>query len=296
MLIGGKNFITDGSYTYIMGILNVTPDSFSDGGKYHDPDAALLHALQLIREGADILDIGAESTRPGHDIITGEEELERLLPVLKRIRNETDIPISIDSRNPGVMDEALKEGGDMANDIWGFRSLLLHPEAKGPSMAEIVAKHGKPAIIMHNDLLGRDEVGRNEDMIKASSVSQEAAEDVVLRVREGLDISVDIAKEAGIPTDMLIMDPGIGFAKSTRENLIILNNLDKLRKDGEAWMLAASRKSVIGDVLKLPPDQREEGTLVTTQLAAEAGYSFVRVHNVAASRRALDFLRAVRNI
>ena len=295
MKIGGKDFITDGSHTYIMGIINVTPDSFSDGGRNFDPETALRNAVKMAEDGADILDLGAESTRPGHRVITEEEELERLLPVLRLIRRELDIPVSIDSRNPGVMDIALSEGGDLANDIWGFRRHVLHPEESGPSMAEVVARHGKPAVLMHNDLLPRAESERVEAEYSISQVSEEGRRNVLVRVREGLDHSLRIAKEAGIASDRLILDPGIGFAKSTEESLRLLRSIKDIIRDGEAWMMAASRKSVIGDVLGLPADQREEGTLVTTLLAAEAGCSFVRVHDVVVNRRVLSFYNAVRN-
>jgi len=294
MLIGGKDFIIDGFHTYIMGILNVTPDSFSDGGQFAEPEAALRHALSLIEEGADIIDIGAESTRPGHRQLTEEEELDRLLPVLRLIRSRTDIPVSIDSRNPAVMDAALSEGGDLANDILGFRGKELYPGGTGPSMAEVVAKHGKPAVIMHNDLLGRAEDERTLEAYEGSAVYGAAAGNVLIRVREGLDRSLQLANAAGLGPDKLILDPGIGFAKSTRESLQILRGLSEIKRDGEAWMLAASRKSVIGDVLELPPDQREEGTMVTSMLAVEAGYSFVRVHDVKKNRRVIAFLQAVR--
>ncbi len=296
MKIGVKDFITDGSRTYIMGILNVTPDSFSDGGRSFDPETALRNALKMVEDGADIIDIGAESTRPGHQIITDEEELERLLPVLRLLRRETDVPLSIDSRNPKVMDAALAEGGDLANDIWGFRRQALHPEEEGTSMVEVVARHGKPAVLMHNDLLPRDESNRTEEEYCISRFSKEGKENALLRVREGLDHSLEIAEAAGINPDSLILDPGIGFAKSTRESLLLIRNLKDIMKEGEIWMMAASRKSVIGDVLELPPDQREEGTLVTTLLAAEAGCSFVRVHDVEKNKRALSFYDAVRRV
>ena len=294
MKIGGKDFIIDAFHTYIMGILNVTPDSFSDGGRFNDPEAALRHALSLIEEGADIIDIGAESTRPGHRHLTEEEELDRLLPALRLIKRETDIPVSIDSRNPVVMDAALSEGGDLANDILGFRGNELYPGGGGLSMAEVVAKHGKPAVIMHNDLLGREEDKRTAEAYAGSSVSEAAAGNVLIRVREGLDRSLKLALDAGIDPDKLILDPGIGFAKSTRESLQLLKGLREIKREGEAWLLAASRKSVIGDVLELPTDQREEGTMVTTMLAVEAGYSFVRVHDVEKNRRVIAFLQDIR--
>ena len=293
MRIGGKDFRTDGTETYLMGILNITEDSFSDGGLYRDPENALRHALQMIEEGADILDLGAESTRPGFREVPEEEEIARLLPVIELLKRETDVPLSIDTRKPRVMDAALSAGGDLANDIWGLRYAELHPGA-GPSMAEVIAKNRKPAVIMHQDLFGRDEKERTKEEAELSAISAEAEKDVLLRVREGLDRSLAIAEETGIPADQLILDPGIGFSKSTRESLQLLGRLPDMKRPGETWLLAASRKSVIGDVLSLPAGEREEGTLVTSLLAAEAGFSFVRVHSILPNKRALSFLKAVR--
>ena len=292
MRIGKKEFRTDGTETYLMGILNITEDSFSDGGRYREPEMAVRHALQMIEEGADLLDLGAESTRPGFKEIPADEELERLLPVIERLKRETDIPLSIDTRKARVMDAALAAGGDLANDIWGLRFAEFHKET-GPAMAEVIARHRKPAVIMHQDLFGRNEAERTEK--EAVGLSPDARNNVILRVREGLDRSLAIAEQAGIPKDQLILDPGIGFSKSTRESLQLLGHLQQMKRTGEVWLMAASRKSVIGDVLNLPPEEREEGTLVTSLLAAEAGFSFVRVHNIRPNKRALSFLQAVKN-
>ena len=296
MIIGGKSFPLREGFPYLMGILNVTPDSFSDGGKFLNPEAALRHAEKLCHDGADIIDIGAESTRPGYQPVSEEEEKERLCRVIELLKKEVDCPISVDTYKAGVMDAALKAGGDMANDIWGFRYEEMHPEEEHSiTMAEVVAKNGKPAVLMHNDLLGRDEQRRNPEMVKKSFVSDMAVKDPVLRVREGLDRSLHIARSVGINMEDILLDPGIGFAKSNRESLKILNSLHTIKKEGEMWLLATSRKSVIGDALDLPVDQREEGTLVTSILAAEAGFAFVRVHEITPNLRGLKMLHAVRH-
>ena len=214
--------------------------------------------------------------------------------MIELLKKEVDCPISVDTYKAGVMDAALQAGGDLANDIWGFRYEEMHPEVEHTiTMAEVVAKHGKPAVLMHNDLLGRDELKRTREMMVKSGVSEMAVTDPVRRVREGLDRSLEIAKRAGINTEDILLDPGIGFAKSNRESLKILNALSSIKKEGEMWLLATSRKSVIGDVLNLPVDQREEGTLVTSILAAEAGFAFIRVHEITPNLRGLQMLHAV---
>ena len=294
MNIGGYDFSLREGFPYLMGILNVTPDSFSDGGKYLDTDAALRHAEKLCRDGADIIDIGAESTRPGYQPVSEEEEKERLCRVIELLKKEVDRPISVDTYKARVMDAALEAGGDIANDIWGFRYEEMHPEEEYTvTMAEVVAKHGTPVVLMHNDLMGRDEQNRTREMVIKSGVSHETFIDPVCRVREGLDHSLEIAGKAGISRENIILDPGIGFAKSNRESLKILNSLISIKKEGEMWLLATSRKSVIGDVLDLPVDQREEGTLVTSILAAEAGFAFVRVHEITPNLRGLKMYHAI---
>ncbi len=295
--IGKRVYPLGNGRMYLMGILNVTADSFSDGGEYLKPELALRHALEMAEEGADIIDIGAESTRPGYQPISPEEETERLCRVIELVKKETDIPISVDTYKAKVMDAALTAGADLANDIWGLRYEEMHPEKTGENvetMARVIARHGCPAVLMHNDLMGRDEEKRTSGMALSSHVSAECMDDPVRRVREGLDRSLALADAAGIDRSRLILDPGIGFAKSNRESLILLDRLRELKKEEECWLLAASRKSVIGDALDLPVEEREEGTLVTTILAMEAGFSFVRVHSIPQNLRAIRMLQAVR--
>lgn len=297
--IGKRDFRENGDHVYIMGILNLTPDSFSDGGRFLDYDASMRHTEEMIRDGADIVDLGAESTKPGFLPVSAEEETERLIKVLRAVRKNFDIPISVDTYKAEVMDAAFAEGADLGNDIWGLRYEELHPEAAEHqllTMAEVAAKYKKPMVLMHNDLLDRSQEARTEEQWTRSGVPRNAREDVVLRVSEGLKRSMETAEEAGIDKDRLILDPGVGFAKTLEENQRVLANLSSFGTLGCGLLLGASRKSVIGDTLHLPPEEREEGTLVTSILAAEAGFCFVRVHDVKKNRRALDFYERIRGM
>ncbi len=269
MIIGNREFDLVNN-TYIMGILNVTPDSFSDGGSHESVDEALKHTERMIEEGADIIDIGGESTRPGAGPVTETEELSRVLPVLKAIKVRFDIPLSVDTYRAGTAGAALDEGADLINDIWGLRY------DKG-EMASVVAQSNKPYILMHN--------ARNDE-----------TPDFINNIRLSLAESLRIAEAAGIDKDKIILDPGIGFNKTFEENLEILKRLDELNALGYPMLLGCSRKSVIGNALKLPVDERLEGTLVTTILAAQAGYSFVRVHDVMENKRALMMLDAIQTV
>ncbi|MCR5357746.1 MAG: dihydropteroate synthase [Lachnospiraceae bacterium] len=266
MKIGSREFDLKNN-TYVMGILNITPDSFSDGGSYTDTDAALRHALVMADEGADIIDIGGESTRPGHVPVSADEEMSRIIPVLEAVKRETDIPVSIDTYKAETAKEAIGKGAGLINDIWGLR--FDHGE-----MAGVIADSGVPCVLMHN---------RHE------AVYYDLLEDMLTDLNETLSI----AKAAGIKEDKIILDPGIGFGKTYDDNITVLNNLGYFCKAGYPLLLGASRKSVIGNALGLPADERLEGTIVTTVLASLAGYSFVRVHDVAQNRRALDMLRAI---
>lgn len=265
MKIGGKTFDTE-HRTYIMGILNVTPDSFSDGGRYNSLDAALCHAEEMIREGADILDVGGESTRPGHEQITDEEEIGRVVPVIEKLKAEFDVPISIDTYKSRVAKAALDAGADLVNDIWG----LKYDE----DMAALIAEYDVACCLMHNR--------------KKAEYSHFVSE-VLLDLEE----SVRLAKEAGIPEEHIMLDPGIGFGKTYEMNLEMLKNLASLQSLGYPVLLGTSRKSVIGLTLDLPADQREEGTLVTTVMGVMSGCSFVRVHDVKANYRAIKMTEAI---
>ena len=289
--IGNTGFNPAGRRVYIMGILNVTPDSFSDGGRFQQIDAALRHVEEMVRDGTDIVDIGGESTRPGYVHITEAEEIERVARVVRAVKERFDVPVSVDTYKWRVMDALLAEGADLANDIWGLRYGKFSGEED--HMAEVVAKHGVPVVIMHNDALARSREERTEEQYRISLTDAAEEEDVILRVKNGLLDSIRIAKASGIAEDKIILDPGVGFAKTQEENLKVIQGLAKITKLDYPVLLAASRKSVIGNVLNLPPEEREEGTIVTSVMAAMAGCRFVRVHDVKANRRALDMTEAI---
>jgi len=259
MLIGNKEFDVKNK-TYIMGILNVTPDSFSDGGSFYDVDSAVRHAGDMIEKGAHILDIGGESTRPGHTQITDEEEIARIVPIIRAIKAKYDIPVSVDTYKSKVAEAAILAGADLINDIWGLKY--------DGTMAEVIAKYDKPCCLMHNR--------RDMDY-------QNFMEDVQSDLRE----SVEIARKAGISADKIILDPGVGFAKIYEQNLEIIAKLDSMKALGYPVLLGTSRKSVIGLTLDLPTEERLEGTLVTTVMAVEKGCAFVRVHDVQENVRAV---------
>ena len=265
MRIGTHEFNVD-HQTYIMGILNVTPDSFSDGGKYHGVDAALFRAEQMMREGAAILDIGGESTRPGYTPVSEEEEMERVLPVIEAVKKRLDIPISVDTYKSNVAKAAILSGADLINDIWGLKA--------DAQMAEVIAKHNVACCLMHN----------RKDKEYHSFVAD---------MLEDLKESVVIAKGAGIAEDKIILDPGVGFAKDYTHNLETLANLSQIKTLGYPVLLGASRKSVIGLTLDLPSEERLEGTLVTTVAAVQQGCSFVRVHDVKENYRAIQMAQAI---
>ncbi|MBR5422196.1 MAG: dihydropteroate synthase [Lachnospiraceae bacterium] len=287
MQIGNRVFDLNNGKTYIAGILNLTPDSFSDGGKALEK-GVIAAALALEEDGADMLDVGAESTRPGARFIPEPEERERLLPALLELKKRITIPISVDTYKAEIAAAALDAGADMINDVHGLRT----PDLKDSGMAKVIAEYRVPVVIMHNDFLSRDPSERTAAQLEAAGVIP--GTDIVQRVTEGLSAGIAIAKAAGVEEDQIALDPGIGFGKSHEEELELLKRLKLLSGLGCPLYLGTSRKSLIGDVLDLPVDQREEGTLVTTILAAQAGCSFVRVHDVRANRRALDMLTAIR--
>ena len=265
MKIGNQYFNLEQN-CYVMGILNVTPDSFSDGGKWTDKRKAFAHVSQMIQEGAAIIDVGGESTRPGHIQISVEEEIERVVPVIEMIKDNFSIPVSIDSYKSPVVEAALKAGADLVNDIWGLKY-----ERR---VADLIAEYQVPCCLMHN---------RNTPDYK------NFLEDVCQDLKD----SVEIAKEAGIPDEHIILDPGVGFGKTYEQNLSIIHHLECLKDLGYPVLLATSRKSVIGLTLDLPSDDRIEGTLVTTVLGVEKGASFVRVHDVKENIRAIKMTQAI---
>ena len=262
MIIGRREFDTEHN-TYIMGILNVTPDSFSDGGRFDKMDAALLHAEKMIKEGADILDVGGESTRPGHVQIT---EIARVVPVIEKLKKEFDVPISIDTYKSAVAEVAVCAGADLVNDIWG----LKYDE----KMADVIAKHDVACCLMHNR-----EKAEYQDFLK----------DFMDDMKE----CVRLAKAAGIEDDKIILDPGVGFGKTYEMNLEIIDKMEILNELGYPVLLGTSRKSVIGLTLDLPVTQREEGTMVTTVYGVQKGCAFVRVHDVEKNKRAIQMTKAI---
>ncbi|MBR4027772.1 MAG: dihydropteroate synthase [Lachnospiraceae bacterium] len=268
MKIGTREFNTREN-TYIMGILNVTPDSFSDGGKYQGVDKALKRAEEMIAEGADILDIGGESTRPGYTKISEEEEMERILPIIEAIKARFDIPISVDTYKSKVADMAIKAGADLVNDIWGLKA--------DPHMAEVIMKHKVACCLMHN---------------RKQLQYENFLEDILFDLKE----SIQIAKDAGIENNKIILDIGVGFAKTYEQNLLAIKNLEQLHVLGYPVLLGTSRKSVIGLTLNLPSEERIEGTLVTTVLAVQKGCGFVRVHDIKENYRAIQMTKAILNI
>ena len=265
MIIGKKEFDT-AHKCYIMGILNVTPDSFSDGGKFNHLDAALRHAEEMVREGAAIVDIGGESTRPGHQVITDEEEISRVVPVIEAVKKHFDVPVSIDTYKGAVAEAALQAGADLVNDIWGFK----HDKR----VAELTAKYGAACCLMHN---------------RPEAVYDDFQKDVVSDLEE----CVRIAREAGVADDKIILDPGVGFGKTYEMNLEITNHVDILHQLGFPVLLGTSRKSMIGLTLDLPATDRVEGTLATTVIGVMKGCSFVRVHDIKENYRIIQMTEAI---
>lgn len=265
MKIGNQIFDTD-NHCYIMGILNVTPDSFSDGGRFDQLDAALRHAEQMIAEGADVIDVGGESTRPGHQQITDEEEIARVTPVIEAIRQNFDAPVSIDTYKSAVAEAALQAGAHLVNDIWGFKY--------DPKVAEVTARHDAACCLMHN---------------RKEAVYENFLQDVMEDMKECLAL----ADRAGVARERILLDPGVGFAKSLEQNLQITKHVDLLKKLGCPVLLGTSRKSMIGLSLDLPVDQRVEGTLATTVLGVMKGCSFVRVHDIKENKRVIQMTEAI---
>lgn len=265
MKIGNKIF-EPSEKTYVMGILNVTPDSLSDGGSYTSIDKAMEQAEKMIQQGADIIDVGGESTRPGHVQIGDEEEIKRVVPVIREIKKKFDIPVSIDTYKSVVAKAALEAGADLLNDIWGFRY--------DEKMAELAAEYDVPVCLMHN----RDNLDYDDFM-----------EDV----KKDLQISLDIAEKYGVKKENIMLDPGVGFGKTYEQNLMVMNHLEEIVDMGYPVLLGTSRKSVIGLTLDLPVDEREEGTLATSVLGAIKGCQFVRVHDVEKNVRALKMTDAI---
>ena len=251
-----------GSRTHLMGILNVTPDSFSDGGRYADAEQALAHARDMAAAGADIIDIGGESTRPGAAPLARGEELRRIIPLIERLSAELAVPISVDTYKSSVAKKAIEAGASIVNDISGLR--FSH------DMANVVADSGAAVVIMHIKGTPRD--------MQQNPVYDDVVGEVIAYLEEG----IEIALKAGVDREKILIDPGIGFGKTLAHNLVILNRLEEFRALGRPILLGPSRKKFIGTILGVPvPEQRVDGTAATVALGIERGASILRVHDVA---------------
>jgi dihydropteroate synthase len=251
----------------VMGILNVTPDSFSDGGQHADVAQAIAKGRALLAEGADILDIGGESTRPGYRPVTAEDEIARIEPVIRALAAECRIPISVDTMKAAVAARALAAGARIVNDVWGFQ--------RDPDMARVAAEHGAAVVLMHN------------------RETEDASLDIVVEVRDFLARSMDLAQAARIPLDRVILDPGIGFGKTPAQNMRLVREIDKLAALGCPILLGVSRKRIIGSITgRADPRDRLAGTLALHVLGAMQGAAIVRAHDVAPHIDAMKMVAA----
>ena len=267
MRIGRREFDTSGN-CYIMGILNVTPDSFSDGGRYNSIDTALYQTEKMLSEGMDIVDIGGESTRPGYTMISDEEEIQRVVPVIEAVKSRFDVPVSLDTYKYRVAEAGISAGADLINDIWGLKY-------DSGEMAAVIADSGLPCCLMHN----------RRDTDYNSFFSD---------VTEDMRKTLEIAEKAGISREKIIADPGVGFAKDLPNNLEAVDRIDELRsRTGYPVLLGASRKSFIGLTLELPCEERLEGTIASTVVGVMKGASFIRVHDIKENLRAVRMTQAI---
>lgn len=262
----GKRVFDTAHEVYMMGILNVTPDSFSDGGKYRQFDQALFHAEELVQAGANILDIGGESTRPNHHMITEEEEIARVCPIIEAVKARIDVPISLDTYKSAVARAGIQAGAEMINDIWGLKW--------DGTMAAVIAEKQVAVCLMHN---------------RREPVYQNLISDVAADLRE----SLALAEQAGVDMEQVCIDPGIGFAKNLEQNLQVMKHLEFLQELHYPILLGTSRKSMIGLTLDLPVEEREEGTIATTVWGIQKGCSIIRVHDVVKNLRAVRMTLAM---
>lgn len=273
--IKGKKFQFSNK-SYVMGILNITPDSFSDGGKYFgNMDEAVRRAVKMMEEGADIIDIGAESTRPGAAYVAKEEEIERIVPIIERVVKETGAVISVDTYKSDTAKEALNAGAAIVNDISGLKG-----DAK---MAEVISDADAAVVVMHMQ-------GTPQNM-QDNPQYEEVVEDIICDLKE----SISIAKIAGIKENKIIIDPGLGFGKTLNHNLEIIQRLKEFKTLGYPILIGASRKSMIGNVLNLPVEERLEGSLAIAAATAMNGASVFRVHDVKETKRVLQMIDAIKN-
>lgn len=263
------------SKTHVMGILNITPDSFSDGGLFYEPERALEHALKMVEDGADIVDIGGESTRPGSEPLPEEEEIRRVVPVIKRLSAQIKVPISIDTYKSRVARAAIEAGASIVNDISGLRF--------DPEMKKVVAEYKVPVVIMH--------IKGTPKTMQLNPTYEALIPEIMDYLREG----IMIAKEAGIPEELIIIDPGIGFGKTFEHNLEIINNLSEFTYLERPILVGPSRKAFIGKILgDVPPLMRLEGTLAAVAISAYNGANIVRVHDVPETVKVLKVVDAIR--
>lgn len=262
-----------GRKTILMGIINCTPDSFSDGGKLLDPETAVQAALQMVTDGADIIDIGGESSRPGSDSVSAEEEINRVVPVIEKLRSESDVWISIDTIKSAVAREALNAGAHIINDISGLRS--------DPLMAKVAIEFDVPVIVMH--------MKGNPQNMQENPVY----DDVIAEISEYFKERIESLTGEGISIDKIIIDPGIGFGKTVDHNLRILNKLKEFEHLGRPVMIGVSRKSYIGKVLDLPVDERLIGTAASVAISIDRGAHIVRIHDVREIKMAAGITDAI---
>lgn len=251
----------------VMGILNVTPDSFSDGGRFAAVEGAVAHARRMADDGADIIDIGGESTRPGYQAVDAEEETRRVVPAIRAVRAALGLPISIDTMKAAVAAAALEAGANIVNDVWGLQ--------RDPDIARVAAEHGAPVVVMHH----RTEV--------------DPALDIVEDMKRFLGRSIEIALKAGVPERAIALDPGVGFGKTIAQNLIAVQQVGALAAMGFAVLLGTSRKSLIGHIIQRTPEERVHGTVATSVLGWAAGATLFRVHDIRENRDALLVAKAV---
>ncbi|MGL1891513.1 MAG: dihydropteroate synthase [Spirochaetaceae bacterium] len=248
-----------GERTYIMGILNVTPDSFSDGGEFNNIQDSLIKAELMINQGADVIDVGGESTRPGAASVSVSEEINRVVPVIKVLKEKFSVPVSLDTSKSEVGLKGLEAGADLINDVWAFQ--------RDPKLANVTADFNVPAILMHN------------------KVDSNYSKDIIESMKLFFNRSLEIAFKAGVAEDKIILDPGIGFGKTQEHNREVLSRLGELHSLGFPLLLGTSRKSIIGTILDLPPKDRLEGTLATSTMGIISGVDILRVHDVLENRR-----------
>lgn len=274
-----------GSRTYMMGIVNITPDSFSGDGILRSEDrinTALTQALTQVASGADIIDVGGESTRPGSEYVSESEEIQRVIPIIEALRSQLVVPISIDTYKSKVAREAIAKGANLVNDVWGLR--------RDPDMAKVVAEAGVSVILMHNR--SQPQSVQQETHLGSYYVEMIYG-DLLQDIQQELYLSLQIALEAGIPHENIILDPGIGFGKTVEQNLELIHRLGELKSLGYPLLVGPSRKSFIGKTLNLPPDQRLEGTAAAIAIAIDRGADMIRVHDVEPMARVAQMTDAI---